>query len=106
MDIEALENELFNQPDPYDLAKTDRADEALEGVQISRPDEPVVRSSTRFDIAEYIKLDDEKLKALLLEVDTEGPGAAFPSEPMAVDEEVINTPGDWSIESFLDGEEV
>ncbi|PPQ75250.1 hypothetical protein CVT26_014815 [Gymnopilus dilepis] len=75
---------------PYDLAETDRADAALEGVQISQAGEP----------------DDEKLKALLLEVDTEGPGAALPSEPMAVDEEVVNTPGDWSLESFLDGEEV
>ncbi|KAF8882605.1 hypothetical protein CPB84DRAFT_1851161 [Gymnopilus junonius] len=68
-DIEALEEELFNQPDPYDLAKTDQADAALDD------DIPITRSSTRFDIAEFIKLDDAKLKALLLNVDIEGPSS-------------------------------
>ncbi|KAF8904782.1 hypothetical protein CPB84DRAFT_1823530 [Gymnopilus junonius] len=64
---------------------------------------PGYRSSARFDIAEYIKLDDGKLNALVLNVDTAGPGALLSAQPMTVDEESTGTPGDWSIESFLAG---
>ena len=43
----------FNNPDPYDLAEIDRLDPDLQ--------ETVVWSSTRFEIANYVKIDDDKL---------------------------------------------
>jgi hypothetical protein len=38
--------------------------------------ETVIRSSTRFDIANYVKLDDSKIMALISNVDKAGPGAS------------------------------
>ena len=46
VDIAAIENHLFNTP--YDLDETERVDEAL---QVR-----VVRSSTRLNIADYVKM--------------------------------------------------
>ena len=62
-----MEELWFNNPDPYDLAETDRPD--LQ--ETDRPDlqETVIRSSTRFEIANYMKLDDSKLTALISNID-------------------------------------
>ncbi|KAJ7106767.1 hypothetical protein C8R44DRAFT_745221 [Mycena epipterygia] len=53
-DRDALEDLLFNHPDPYDLAETDRYDLPQ-----------VTRSQPVFAIAEYIKLDSSALAELL-----------------------------------------
>ena len=63
VDIEAMESQLFNHPDPYDLGETDRIDPELQ-------EKTIVRSSVCFEIADYIKLDDSKLKVLITNVDT------------------------------------
>ena len=61
---------MFNHPDPYDLEETKRIDPALQ--------ERVARLTTRFHVADYIKLDDPELKALLTKVDSRrrSPGAS------------------------------
>jgi hypothetical protein len=59
----------FNNPDSYDLAETERVDEA--------PQAAVIRSSRRFDIVDYIKLDGPKHIALVNNVDVAGPDAAI-----------------------------
>ena len=68
VDIAAVEDQLFNHPDPYDLEETERVDLALQ--------ERVVCSTTHFDISNYIKLDDPELKALITKVDSWGPGVS------------------------------
>lgn len=95
LDAAALENLWFNNPDPYDLAETDRVDPALQ--------EPVIsRSSTRFAISEYVKLDDSKLTALISNVDTEGPGANVIGNGITVPQvKPVGVPGEWDIDSFL-----
>src|ERR1700761_7668964 len=56
---EALEELLFNHPDPYDLAEVER-------LRFGDPDAPAVtRSATVFAIAEYIKLDSPALAELM-----------------------------------------
>ncbi|KAK7057889.1 ribonuclease H-like domain-containing protein [Favolaschia claudopus] len=49
VDREALEQALFNQPDPYDLAETER----------------VIRSSNRWAVEDFVRLDSESLKKLI-----------------------------------------
>ena len=95
VDIESIEDHLFNHPDPYDLDETDRVDEAL---QMS-----VSCSSTRLDIADYVKLDDTKLKALITKVDSAGPGVNVPAQGRAEAAKRAGKPGEWSIDSFLSG---
>jgi len=53
VDIAVMEEQLFNNPDPYDLAETEHIDPALQ--------EHTTRSSTRFEVGNFIKLDDDKL---------------------------------------------
>ena len=94
-----MEELWFNNPDPYDLAETDRVDADL------RVQEVVLRSSTRFDIAHYVKLNDSKLTALISHVDKAGPGASVtettPTQAQA-NLEPAGKPGEWSVESFLE----
>ena len=94
VDIAAIEDRLFNHPDPYDLDETERVDEALQ-VQT------VVRSSTRLDISDYVKLDDPKLKALITKVDSAGPGTSVPAQGAVETLKKAGKPGEWNIESFL-----
>jgi hypothetical protein len=93
-DTAAIEELWFNNPDPYDLAETDRIDPDLQ--------ETIIRSSTRFDIAKYVKLDDSKLMALISNVDMAGPGASA-TETTSVQATPIGKPGEWNVASFLDG---
>ena len=67
-DSALMEEVWFNNLDPYDLVETERTDPALRETVIQQ-------SSTQFDITSYVKLNDSKLKALITEVDTAGPGA-------------------------------
>jgi hypothetical protein len=92
-DSAALEEVWFNNPDPYDLAETERIDPDLQ--------ETVIRSSTRFDIANYVKLNDTKLKSLITKVDTEGPGA-LAVETVSIQAKPVGKPGEWSVASFLE----
>jgi hypothetical protein len=56
-DIAALEEMWFNAPDPYDLSEADRCP----------PDAPfVMRSTSRFEISGYVKLDSPGLSELIL----------------------------------------
>lgn len=96
VDIAALEEQLFNHPDPYDLEETDRVDPALQ-VQ-------VVRSSFRFDVAEFVRLEDPKLEALITNVDSQGPGASIEVLEATHLDTPLGNPGDWSVDSFLNGE--
>ncbi|KIM40876.1 hypothetical protein M413DRAFT_445654 [Hebeloma cylindrosporum] len=94
VDIAGQEQQLFDHPDPYDLEETERVDEAL------RP--TTVRSSSCFEIAEYIKFDDPKLIALITKVDADGPGASLPQGVQSQQQaKPIGKPGEWSIQSFL-----
>ena len=94
VDVAALENVWFNNPDPYDLDEVDRVDPALQ-----QP--PVSRSSDRFDISTYIKLDDPKLAALITKVDTAGPGVGLEKDS-SKSVERVGKPGEWDIAMFLE----
>jgi hypothetical protein len=93
IDIAGKEQQLLNHPDPFDLEETERVDEAL---QVT-----VVRSSSSFDITQYIKFDDCKLIALITKVDTDGPGASLTQGAQCQQAKAIGKPGEWSVESFL-----
>ncbi|KAG6886812.1 hypothetical protein C0992_002192 [Termitomyces sp. T32_za158] len=59
IDIDRLETEWFEAPDPFDLAKTDHANLAnLDGNHI-------VRCNDRWRIAELVRLDSPTLAALI-----------------------------------------
>jgi hypothetical protein len=96
MDMEALESQLFNHPDPYDLEETNRIDPTLQVM--------VTRSTTHFAIADYVKLDDRNLKALITNIDSEGPGLSIEMLTAFQVAKPMGKPGDWDIDSFLDGE--
>jgi len=65
--------------------------------------ERVVRSSTRFDVADYIRLDDPELKVLITGVDAQGPGASVTEHRAEKTGRQVGKPGDWSIDSILSG---
>ena len=91
-DISVLEEQWFNHPDLYDLSETEHVDEELQATMI--------QTSQHFDVADYMKLNDPKLVALIKSVDTTGPGAAVaPAETKKVP--IVGKPGEWSIDSFL-----
>jgi len=92
-DSEAMEELWFNNPDPYDLAETDRVNADLQ--------ETVIRSSTRFDVVQYVKLDDSKLTALISNVDKASPGASV-METTPTRAKPAGKPGEWSVASFLE----
>ena len=72
----------------YDLDKTDRVDPVLQ--------ETVIRSTSRFDIAKYVKLDDSKLIDLISKVDKAGPGASLAmSETPTNQAKPVGKPGEW-----------
>ncbi|KAJ6526862.1 hypothetical protein DFH09DRAFT_1095058 [Mycena vulgaris] len=58
IDKEALEELLFQNPDPYDLVEAERVD-------LSDPRPAMARSSTVFAVADYVKLDSPELAELL-----------------------------------------
>ncbi|KAJ6557422.1 hypothetical protein B0H10DRAFT_1967323 [Mycena sp. CBHHK59/15] len=58
IDKDALEELLFQHPDPYDLAETERVD-------LSDPRPAMARSSTVFAVADYVKLDSPEVAELL-----------------------------------------
>ena len=91
-DTLAMEEFWFNNQDPYDLNETDRIDPVLQ--------ENVTRSSTQFDVANYVKLDNGKLAALISKVDGAGPGALMTVTP-PIQDKPIGKPGEWSVASFL-----
>ncbi|KAF5362661.1 hypothetical protein D9758_009576 [Tetrapyrgos nigripes] len=100
-DLAGLEEQWFNNPDPYDLGETDRVDDSL---KVDDDNMTVIRSQIRFNIAEYIKLDDKKLISLLTNVDYLGPGASADSAVMGstpVSQIPKGKPGAWDISQFL-----
>ena len=65
--------------------------------------ETVIWSTTRFDIAEYVKLDDSKLTSLILKVDRAGPGASLAMmETPTAQAKKVGMSGEWSVASFLE----
>ena len=52
-------------------------------------------------IAEYIKLNDPKLEALITNVDTHGPGASVKELETTQPSKPVGNPGGWSINSFM-----
>ncbi|KAJ6609473.1 hypothetical protein B0H10DRAFT_2064033 [Mycena sp. CBHHK59/15] len=63
VDREALEQALFNQPDPYDLNETDRVDSTISADPSTAP--RVIRSSTHWAVQEYVRLDSISLAKLI-----------------------------------------
>jgi hypothetical protein len=64
----------------------------------------VVRSTTRFDVADYMKLDDPELKALITRVDSRGPGASIVESVVANKcGGCMGGLGGWGVGSFLHG---
>jgi hypothetical protein len=96
LDTAAMEEFWFNNPNPYyDLNETDCVDPVLQ--------ETIVRSSTRFDIANYVKLDDGKLTTLISKVDRAGPGASMTETPQVLTIRVtkpVIKPGEWRFLEF------
>lgn len=92
----ALEEQLFNHPDPYDLEETYCVVPALQA--------KVTRSTTRFDIKDCVKLDDPRLKSLITKVDSNILGASLMVSATTQIDKPMGNPGDWSIVSFLDGQ--
>lgn len=94
-DQDALEDLLFNHPDPFDLAETERVDfsDPPAGATV------VTRSQTVFAIGEYIKLDSAALAQLLQPSDEPHPtargSAAVPDTIQAGKHD------DWSINDFI-----
>ena len=93
LDTAAMEQLWFDNPDPYDLAETDRVDSNLQ--------EMIIRSSTWFDISNYVKLSDSKLMDLISNIDMAGPGASV-TENTSVEATPVGKPGEWSVTSFLE----
>ena len=95
IDINVMEEQLFNAPDPYDLAEvdSDRIDEELKAT--------IIRSSNRFNIAQYVKLNDVKLMDLIKHVDEVGPGAKSARGAPLETQTVVGKPGEWSVDSFI-----
>lgn len=91
IDITMMEEQLFNHPDPYDLAETERIDPALQEITI--------RSSTCFEVGNFVRLDDRKLIALITNVDSQGPRAAIETDVQTA--EPIGELGNWDIDNFL-----
>jgi len=60
----------------------------------------ITRSSTRFEISNYVKLDDGRLTTLIANVDQAGPGASVP-ETTPMPAKSVGKPGEWSVASFL-----
>jgi len=79
---------------PYDLEETERVDPALQL-------KTVIRSRVRFDVTNYIKIDDPKLVALITKVDSQGPGASPQESEKSQTNEIVGNPGSWSIDSFM-----
>ena len=92
LDTAAMEEFWFNNPDSYDLNETEWTNPVLQ--------ETVIQSSTQFDIANYVKLDDNKLTALITKIDRAGPGALMIKTP-PIQAKPVEKPGEWSIASFL-----
>jgi hypothetical protein len=63
----------------------------------------VKRSLTRLDIADYVKFEDPKLKALITKADSLCPGMDVPTSGTTESAKRVGKPGKWSIVSFLRG---
>ncbi|KAJ3777252.1 hypothetical protein FB446DRAFT_718062 [Lentinula raphanica] len=96
-DAEALEELWFNHPDPYDLGEVGQVDEER-GAHGASP--AIIRSSDRFAVAEYVKLDSEELSALI-----KAHGSVADHQPMSVDiDDDLEGEGQgsgWSVADFL-----
>jgi hypothetical protein len=93
VDVAALEEQWFNNPDLYNLAETERVDEALQTT--------IIRTSQRFDITDHVKLNNPNLIALIKNVDDVGPGAAVQAAAAPTEAAIVGKPGEWSVDSFL-----
>ena len=96
IDTRRLEEEWFNKEDPYDLAESDRAD-ASKGIDIN-----IVRCNTRWNVADYIKLDSPALAALIKHLAGENDVMIVGGVHSASSEFMgpIGSPGDWDIEDY------
>ncbi|KAJ7744960.1 hypothetical protein DFH07DRAFT_19691 [Mycena maculata] len=95
---EALEEALFDRPDPYDLDETDRFDATL-SADTSNSGPRVYRSSVRWAAAEYVKLDSPALKNLISPPKDQGADAqpvSVTHKPAAAAEEE-----DWDVEDEI-----
>ncbi|KAJ7748759.1 hypothetical protein DFH07DRAFT_961956 [Mycena maculata] len=90
-DLAALEELWFNPLDPYDLSEAERCPS-------NSPGSPaVVRLTDRFNISEYVKLDNPGL-AQLIEAHGKVPGTG---EVMVVDGDNGEEGSAWNISDFL-----
>ncbi|KAG6838601.1 hypothetical protein C0991_010323 [Blastosporella zonata] len=98
VNVDRLEAEWFEAADPYDLNETDRADAA-------NPDQvSIVRCSTRWKMAELVKLDSPSLTTLISRlggnntVSIIGAKGEVPKSASAVQ---TGEPDDWNIDNFV-----
>ncbi|KAH9940354.1 uncharacterized protein BXZ73DRAFT_98797 [Epithele typhae] len=101
VDREALEEALFNQPDPYDLEETARMNATISSDPTREshlvPFQVTTRTSTRWAITDYVKLDSSALKSLVFDDDKSSkPDAskATASEAMVADKKT------WSVDEM------
>ncbi|CAK5284615.1 unnamed protein product [Mycena citricolor] len=95
-DQEALEKMLFEQEDPYDLEESDRVDNNVisESAHTNPTPTPfITRSSSRWAVADFVRLDSPALAGLIL------PSAAPTTSktvaaPAVVTKEIVNQPWD------------
>jgi hypothetical protein len=92
VDQDALEKALFDQPDRYNLAETDRVD-----TTISTSEPGVHRSSTHWTLAEYVRLDSPALAKLISppKEDVAAPSGTVAATPQATE---MPETEDWDVE--------
>ena len=97
----AIEEQLFNHPDPYNL---DETDSMRVNVSLQLSFQTAVRSRVRFDdIASYVKLDDPiLLRDLISKDDSDRPGALMTTTTQqGKAAKLIGKPGEWSVDNLL-----
>jgi len=94
----AMEEQLFNHPDPYNLDETD-SPRISDTLQIWS--QTIVRSRVRFDITDYVKLGDSMLNDLISNMDSDGPGASVTTTQQNKVTGNFGKPGGWTADSFL-----
>ena len=89
VDQEAIDELLFNHPDPYDIAETERLNFGP----------AVVRSQTVFAITQYIKLESPALAELMEPSKTAASTVGSTAAPSNATP--AGHPDDWNMDDFL-----
>ena len=93
VDVATLEEQWFNNPDPYDLTETERVDEALHPPSFGLLDTSTLPSMS----SSMIPSSSLSLRMLMKLGLGQPPRLRWPQKKAAV----AGKPGKWSIDSFL-----